>query len=148
MPAKGFLSKEQKEKLQKALTQSDRPEVRERALMLLLMNDGKTYREISCFLGCSERKVVHWCVNAEPDDLETLKDGREKGNHRKADESYIQVLMEIIEKKPTELGYEFGRWTTARLATYLAEKTGKKLSGEQVRRILHQNKVRLPLGEV
>jgi len=29
MPAKGFLSKEQKEKLQKALTQSDRPEVRE-----------------------------------------------------------------------------------------------------------------------
>ncbi len=148
MPAKGFLGKDQKEKLQKALIQNDRPEVREKALMLLLMNDGKTYREISGFLGCSERKVVHWCVNAEPDDLDALKDGREKGNHRKADESYIQVLMEIIGKRPTELGYEFGRWTTARLAAYLAEKTGKKLSGEQVRRILHKKKVRLPLDEV
>lgn len=48
--------------------------------------------------------------------------------------------METIEKEPSELGYEFGRWTTARLATYLAEKTGEKLSGEQVRRILHIKK--------
>lgn len=48
--------------------------------------------------------------------------------------------METIEKEPSELGYEFGRWTTARLATYLAERTGIELSGEQVRRILHKKK--------
>ena len=48
--------------------------------------------------------------------------------------------METIEKSPEDLGYEFGRWTTARLATYLAQETGIELSGEQVRRILQQKK--------
>ena len=38
------------------------------------------------------------------------------------------------------MGYEFGRWTAARLATYLVSKTGIELSGEQVRRILHKKK--------
>ena len=55
--------------------------------------------------------------------------------------------METIEKEPSELDYEFGRWTTARLAIYLEEKTGIKLSGEQVRRILNK-KVYLPLGKI
>ncbi|AUB39388.1 Transposase [Nostoc flagelliforme CCNUN1] len=48
--------------------------------------------------------------------------------------------METIEKEPIELGYEFGRWSTARLATYLGEITGIDLSGEQVRRILLKKK--------
>ena len=47
---------------------------------------------------------------------------------------------ETIEKEPQELGYEFGRWTAQRLATYLENITGIKLSGSQVRRILEQKK--------
>ena len=85
--------------------------------MLLLMNDGKTYQEISEFLGCAYRSVAYWCVHGDPDNLETLKDGREKGNYRKADEAYIQLLVEVIEKNPSELGYELGRWSANRLAT-------------------------------
>ena len=57
MPVKGFLKTEQKEILQKAVKESDCSLVRERALMLLLMNDGKTYAEISEFLGCGMRTV-------------------------------------------------------------------------------------------
>lgn len=48
--------------------------------------------------------------------------------------------MGVIDKEPSELGYEFGRWTTARLATYLEERTDIKSSKEQVRRILKQKK--------
>jgi Transposase and inactivated derivatives len=140
MPAKGFLTSQQLKKLQTALRKSESPQFRERILMLLLMNDGKTYREISDFIGCSERTVVYWCVQGDPDNLESLRDGREQGNYQKATLIYIQLLMETIEKAPEELGYEFGRWTTARLATYLAEVTGIQLSGEQVRRILHKKK--------
>ncbi len=84
--------------------------------MLLLMNDGKTYREISKFIGCSERTVVYWCVHGDPDNLESLRDGREQGNHQKATPAYIQLLMETLLKAPGEFGYEFGRWTAARLA--------------------------------
>lgn len=140
MPAKGFLTQSHIKNLHKALYESDSSYFTQRILMLLLMNDGKTYQKISDFLGCSYRTVAYWCVHGNPDDLETLRDGRKKGNYHKATSEYINLLMEIIEKEPSELGYEFGRWTTARLATYLAEKTGIELSGEQVRRILHKKK--------
>jgi len=32
-----------------------------------------------------------------------------KGNHHKAIEKYIEILLETIDKSPQELGYEFGR---------------------------------------
>jgi transposase len=63
-----------------------------------------------------------------------------KGNYRKATEKYINLLLETIEVEPEKYGYEFGRWTTARLALYLGEKTGIELSGTQVRRILKSKK--------
>jgi transposase len=72
--------------------------------------------------------------------LESLKDERMKGNHKKATDKYIEILLETIDKEPEELGYEFGRWTAQRLATYLEKITGIQLSGSQVRRILEQKK--------
>ena len=140
MPAKNHLTSEQKEKLQKALKREENGDIRERILILLLLNDGKTQQEIAKFIGCSKNKVCYWCVHSEPDNLESLKDERMKGNHQKATEKYREILLETIEKEPEELGYEFGRWTAQRLATYLEEITGIKLSGSQVRRILPRKK--------
>lgn len=140
MPAKNHLKSEQKEKLQKALKREENGEVRERILILLLLNDGKTQQEIAEFIGCSKNKVCYWCVHGDPDKLESLKDERMKGNHQKATEKYIEILLETVDKEPQDLGYEFGRWTAKRLATYLEEKTGIKLSGSQVRRILSRKK--------
>jgi transposase len=79
-------------------------------------------------------------MKGDPDNLESLIDERMKGNHKKATDKYIEILLETIEKYPQKLGYEFGRWTAQRLATYLEESTGIKLSGGQVRRILKQKK--------
>ena len=80
MPAKNYLTQAQKENLQKALKESNSHHFSEKVLILLLMNDGKTYHEISEFLGCSYRSVAYWCVHGDPDKLESLRDGREKGN--------------------------------------------------------------------
>lgn len=140
MPAKNFLKSEQKEKLQKALKTEENGDIRERILMLLLLNDGKTQQEIANFLGCSKNKVSYWCVHGDPDHLESLKDERMKGNYQKVTDKYIEILLVTVEKEPSELGYEFGRWTAQRLATYLEEETGIKLSSSQVRRILKQKK--------
>jgi DNA invertase Pin-like site-specific DNA recombinase len=57
MPAKDFLDLEEKKNLQKALKEEERAEVRERILMFLLLNDGKTQREIADFIGCSLKTV-------------------------------------------------------------------------------------------
>ena len=140
MPARGFLSQEQQKKLQKTLKEHEHPEIRERILILLLLNDGKTQPEIASFLGCSLRKVAYWCVHGDSENLDSLKDERMSGNHKKATDEYIKLLLKIIEEDPEELGYEFGRWTAKRLASYLAEKTGIKLSSSQIRRILAKKK--------
>ena len=129
MPAKNHLKPEQKEKLQKALKTEENGDIRERILILLLLNDGKTQKEIAEFLGCSLNKVGHWCMRGNPDNLESLKVERMKGNYQKVTDSYQEILLETIEKEPEELGYDFGRWTAQRLAVYLEEKTGIKLSG-------------------
>ena len=140
MPAKGFLSLDEKKNLQEALKQEERAEVRERILMFLLQNDGKTHREIAEFIGCCLKTVAYWCVHGDPRNLESLEDGRKKGNYQKATDEYIKLLLEIVEQEPKDLGYEFGRWTGARLAEHLEKETGIKLSGSQVRRILKRKK--------
>ncbi len=140
MPVKNFLTQEQRENLQNALKENEDSHFRQRVLMLLLMNDGKTYAEIADFLGCSYRNVAYWCCHGDPDDLESLKDKRKKGKKRKATEKYIELLMETIEKEPEEYGYEFGRWTACRLSEHLEKATVIKLSSEQVRRILKEKK--------
>jgi transposase len=140
MPAQGFLTAAQKENLQKALRESKSSHFRERILMLLLMNDGKTYQEIAEFLGCAYRSVAYWCVHGDPDRLESLRDQREQGNYRKVTQKYIRQLMEVIEQEPSELGYEFGRWMGERLASYLTQETGIEISGASVRRILKEKK--------
>jgi transposase len=148
MPAKNHLSQEQREKLLKNLKEQENPYIREKILILLLMNDGKTYQEISNFLDIAYPTVAYWAVHGDPDNLESFLDGRREGNFRKVTKEYEELLLEIIEKEPAEYGYEFGRWTAARLATYLESVTGIKLSGSQVRRILAKKKVCLPLGKI
>jgi transposase len=140
MPVKNFLNSETKEKLQRALKEHEHPDIRERILIFLLLNDGNTQRHIAEFIGCSLSKVAYWVVHGDPEKLDSLNDDRMKGNYKKATPEYIDLLLKIIEIDPQEYGYEFGRWTTVRLATYLEEKTGIKLSGTQVRRILKSKK--------
>lgn len=140
MPAKNHLNPKQIEKLQKALREEEKANIRERILILLLLNDGKTQSNIADFLGCSVNKVSYWCVKRNPNNLESLIDERMNGNHKKATDKYIETLLKTLEKEPQELGYNFGRWTAQRLATYLEKSTGIKLSGGQVRRILKKKK--------
>jgi len=140
MPAKNFLNSETKENLQQVLKEHEHPDIRERALMFLSLNDGNTQSQVAQIIGCSVRKVAYWSVHGDPEKLDSLHDERMKGNHRKATPAYIDLLLVVIEKEPEAYGYEFGRWTRARLATYLEEVTGIKLSSTQVMRILKSKK--------
>jgi transposase len=63
-----------------------------------------------------------------------------EGNYKKATDEYITLLLKTVDQDPSDLGYDFGRWTAQRLAIYLETQTGIKLSCSQVRRILTQKK--------
>jgi transposase len=73
------------------------------------------------------------------DNLETLHNKREYEHYRKATPEYIELLLKTVDTEPSALGYEFGKWTAERLATYLTEKTGIDLSSSQVSRWLQLN---------
>lgn len=75
-------------------------------MSLLLQNDGKPQREIARFLGCSPRTVAYWCMQGDPDKLESLHNQRKQEHYRKATPAYIQLLLETVDKEPAELGYE------------------------------------------
>ena len=138
-PAKNFLTPSQVSKLQQALKESDQAHVRERILIILLQNDGKPQHEIAKFLGCSHRIVAYWCMHGDPDNLDTLHNKREYEHYRKATTEYIDLLLKTVGQAPSDLGYEFGRWTAERLATYLTEQTGIDLSSSQVTNIALKN---------
>ncbi len=53
MPIKNYLTPEEKVELQQHLKAHEHPDIRERILILLLRNDGKTQQEIADFIGCS-----------------------------------------------------------------------------------------------
>ena len=69
MSAQNHLNPKQIEKLQKALREEEKANIREIILILLLLNDGKTQYKIAEFLGCSVNKVSYWCVKGDPDNL-------------------------------------------------------------------------------
>lgn len=77
----------------------------------------------------------------------SLRDRREQGNHRKATEAYIQLLLEVVEQ-PAELGYEFGRWTGARLAAHLARGNCDSVEWHSGAGDSTAKKVCLPVGKV
>ena len=64
MPAKNHLSQEQREKLLKNLKEQENPYIREKILILLLMNDGKTYQEISNFLDVAYPTVAYFAFDS------------------------------------------------------------------------------------
>ena len=100
MPVKNHLNSEQLEKLKKALKEEENGDIRERILILLLLNDGKIQTKIADFLGCFLNKVFYWCVHGDPEALESLKDEKMKGNHKKATDKYIEILLETLDKEP------------------------------------------------
>ena len=80
MPVKNYLKTDEKQKLQNELKYNEHPDIRERILILLLQNDGKTQQEIADFVGCSLRKIAYWCVHGDANNLESLKDKRMEVN--------------------------------------------------------------------
>jgi hypothetical protein len=92
MPTKNFLSSETKETLQQALKEHEHPDIRQRALIFLLLNNGNTQAQTAELIGCSLRKVPYGRIHGDPENLDSFKDKRMKGNYRRATETYINLL--------------------------------------------------------
>ena len=65
MQAKNHLSQKQRERLLKTLKEHENSYVREKVFILLLINDGKNYQEVSRFLDIAYPTVAYWGKGSE-----------------------------------------------------------------------------------
>jgi len=65
MHVKNFLNPETTEKLQQVLKEHEHRDIRERSLIFLLLNNGKTQAQFCDLIGCSLRKIAYWSVHGD-----------------------------------------------------------------------------------
>ena len=111
--------------------------LRTRAQMILLAVEKQMVaHEIAEIVRTDEQTVRRWLTRYMAEGLEGLKDAPRPGAAAKVTDEYVKELVTIVRRRPRSLELPFSLWTCQRLADYMAEKTGIRVSDETVRRHL------------
>jgi transposase len=111
--------------------------LRQRAqLVLLAAEKNMVAREIGELIRLDEQSVRRWLKRYMAEGVEGLRDQPRPGAVPLVTEEYRTQLVAIVRRRPRSLDLPFSMWTCQRLADYLAEETGIRVSDETVRRHL------------
>lgn len=125
------------QELDKLYRTTKKPRMRTRAQMILLSAEqGLKAPQIAAVVRESERTVQRWLKRYQAEGIQGLYDAPKSGNPGKVTEAYKQELISCVRRRPRALGLSFSLWTLERLADYMAEKTGIRISHEAVRQHL------------
>jgi transposase len=130
-------SAEQIEALDRLYRSSKDGRLRQRAQIILLAAEkGMVAAQIAGIVRLNEESVRHWLKRYEAEGIEGLKDAPRPGVEPTVTAEYRQQLVAAVRRRPRSLGRPFSLWTLQRLADYLAQETGIRVSDETVRRYL------------
>ena len=131
------LTEEQRVALEQLYRKTKLPRVRTRAQMILLSAEqGLKAEEIAGIVRESAVTVLTWLKRYLAEGIEGLQDAPRAGRSATVTEDFRKRLLESVRRRPRSLGLAFSMWTLQRLADYLAEKTGIRVSDETIRREL------------
>ena len=131
------LTEEQRTALDQLYRKTKLPRVRTRAQMVLLSAEqGLKAEEIAAIVRESAVTVLTWLKRYRAEGIEGLQDAPRAGRSTTVTEEFRKYLLESVRRRPRSLGLAFSMWTLQRLADYLAEKTGIRVSDETIRREL------------
>jgi len=119
-----------------AIHRDKRPEVRQRCTVIRLLHLGHKPEQIAEMQAVSKPTIYGWHDRWRNGGVEGLANKPKSGRPPKADDEYAAALEEVIEKEPSELGYDFTIWTIDRLRAHLEQKTGIGLSESRFRALL------------
>jgi transposase len=129
------LSEKQQTELEELYRKTDKPRYRTRAQMILLSAEKRLKgEEIAEIVRTSHITVLRWLKRYKAEGIEGLKDEPREGSPAKVTEAYHKQLIEAVRRRPRSLGLPYSMWTLRRLADYMAEETGLRVSYETVRR--------------
>jgi len=131
------LSKEQKSELEELYRKTTIPRVRTRAQMILLSAEkGLNSEEIADIVRESSVTVLRWLHRYIAEGIQGLMDAPRAGRRSTVTDQYRARLLEVVRRRPRSLDLEYSMWTLQRLADFMAEDTGIRVSTETVRRVL------------
>jgi transposase len=114
--------------------------VRIRALIVLLSAERHMVAaEIASIVRQNEQTVRRWLARYEAEGAQGLSDAPRSGAPPKVTSGYQESLLELVRRRPRTLGLPFSMWNGARLADYLAEQTGLRMSEPSIHRMLRHS---------
>lgn len=111
--------------------------VRTRAQMVLLAGEqGLNAGEIAVIVRQNDQTVRNWLKRYQAEGIHGLEDAPRSGAPSKVTTAYKEQLVNTVRQRPRSLGQPYSMWTLQRLADYMAEQTGIRVSEKTVRRHL------------
>jgi len=136
------LTEEQRVALDQLYRKTKMPRVRTRAQMILLSAEqGLKAEEIAAIVRESAVTVLTWLKRYLAEGIEGLQDAPRAGRSATVTEEFRKCLLESVRRRPRSLGLAYSMWTLQRLADYLVEKTGIRVSDETIRRELAKEEI-------
>ena len=127
------LTAEERKVLMKVYRSGGDARLARRAHVLLLLDDGFSYRELGAILFASNDLVADSVRRFQEGGIERLLDQRGASDSPQA--SWLPHVLEwLLERTPQDFGYFRQRWTCEMLAEVLAWEKGIRLSSETIRR--------------
>jgi transposase len=105
-------------------------------IILLAIEQGMVAREIAVIVRVNGETVRSWIKRFNQEGIAGLYDEPRSGAPRKVTEEYRQRLGEIVRRRPRALDEPYSLWTLQRLADYMAQETGIRVTQVTVREIL------------
>jgi transposase len=111
--------------------------IQQRAQMILLAAEQNMVASaIAAIVRKDEQTVRRWLRRYMAEGIEGLKDAPRPGVPPIVTPEYRARLVEVVRRRPRSLNQPFSLWTCQRLADFMAEETGVRVSDETVRRHL------------
>jgi putative transposase len=108
-----------------------------RAQIVLLLNQGRSYREIVRVAFASSDFIAD-CVRRYREGGAPAVLQRENPRAKALPLWLVRIVQWLMTKTPQDFGYFRNRWSCDMLAEVLAWETGERISGETIRRGLHR----------
>jgi transposase len=109
----------------------------ERAQMILLsVEQHLTAAQIAAIVRTSEQTVRTWLKRFMAEGVTGLSDKPRPGAPPKVTSAYRHRLLAVVRQRPRALGQPYSLWTLQRLADFMADETGIRLTAVTVRELL------------
>jgi transposase len=102
-------------------------------MILLSGEKGMTASEIGEIVRTDENTVRRWLKRYLAEGINGLRDAPRSGAPAQVTSAYQEQLVNTVRQRPRSLDQPYSMWTLQRLADYMAEQTGIRVTPETVR---------------